>query len=142
MIAIMRSTFAHGYSYQFYCIALGLLFFSVGVFRGVTTGDIFLTLAWWIPSIFWLWEFALTLFWAYVRIGRENVEIRSWVFLPSTALPATVLSEAAIEESKVTFYVDDVKGAAVYKFRMGEENWQRFIEFLRTNHESSGRLPR
>lgn len=130
-----EGSFRHGRTFAFYCAALGLLFFSVGFYRGVTTDDLAAAVVWWVPSAFWFLELVYSALAPYVSIGPSRLRVRRWVFLPQHNLPREGFSYKLSDESRVTLQVDGTKVATVQKVRMDERDWERFLEVLGTTQE-------
>lgn len=130
-----EDSFRHGRTFAFYCASIGLLFFSVGFYRGLVTDNVAAAVVWWVPSGFWFLQLVYSALVPYVSIGPTQLRVRRWVFLPSHNLPRDGFSYELSDGNRVTLQVDGTKVATVQKVRMDERDWERFLEVLGPTQE-------
>ena len=135
------ANFRHGHTFTSYCAALGLVFFSVGFYRGLSTSAFAAAIVWWVVSAFWLLELMYAILTPYVSIDPKRLRIRRWVFLPPQDFPREGLRYEIVDDHSLTFRCHGAKAATVQKVRMDEGDWERFLDILRAAQEPGSGPP-
>jgi len=107
-----------------------MLFGSVGFFRATVSGRAFPALVWYVPSLFWVIEFAFSLWSPYVKWGGGCVEIRRWIFLPRIKVFTNPEFLGRAQNGQIVLFLGEDQVASVARWRMSADDWGRFLKRL------------